>query len=586
MPIDRVLRERVRRCRDRIWDELLAEMEGGVFWNGELSSSALSTATAVAALALMDRNAHASQIARGLDWLAANANGDGGFGDTIRSKSNISTTFLVRAAVAIANAEQSHGPVARGCDDWIADAGGTPAILAKYGSDRTFSVPILMMGALGGLCEWGDIPRLPFELAALPRSFYAAVRLPVVSYAMPALIAIGQLLHERNPTPWPNRLLRSATRKRTLAKLIDLQPSNGGFLEATPLTSFVVMSLAAMDLQGHQVARRGTDFLTRSQRPDGSWPIDTHLATWVTTLAVNAWGDAARDRLPDPDATLDWLLAQQYRAEHPFTGAAPGGWAWTPLPGGVPDADDTAGAVRAICHLRSERFGESVRRSGLGGLGWLETLRNRDGGIPTFCRGWGTLPFDRSTAELTAHAHEAAATYADRFGAVKILGQIGTSGADYLSSTKGHDGWRPLWFGNEDHPDEANPVYGTARVLQSLAAAAKPKGGVAEHIAAIPGRQCGPISTGLIAEQNDDGGFGAARGLASTVEESAVVLGAIAGVGEPDAVDATARWLCDAIDADQHHTATPIGLYFANLWYFEKLYPHTFSLAALNAVLG
>ena len=38
----------------------------------------------------------------------------------------------------------------------------------------------------------------------------------------------------------------------------------------------------------HPVARRGIEFLKDSVRPDGSWPIDTNLATWVTTLSVNA----------------------------------------------------------------------------------------------------------------------------------------------------------------------------------------------------------------------------------------------------------------------------------------------------------
>ena len=70
----------------------------------------------------------------------------------------------------------------------------------------------------------------------------------MVSYALPALIAIGQVRHQmrptRNPVTW---LARTATRRRTLATLRAIQPTTGGFLEATPLTSFVVMSLAALE---------------------------------------------------------------------------------------------------------------------------------------------------------------------------------------------------------------------------------------------------------------------------------------------------------------------------------------------------
>src|SRR2546427_1920047 len=37
------------------------------------------------------------------------------------------------------------------------------------------------------------------------------------------------------------------------------------------------------------------------------------------------------------------------------------------------------------------------------GIRWLRDVQNQDGGIPTFCRGWGALPFDRSSADITAH---------------------------------------------------------------------------------------------------------------------------------------------------------------------------------------
>jgi squalene-hopene/tetraprenyl-beta-curcumene cyclase len=38
------------------------------------------------------------------------------------------------------------------------------------------------------------------------------------------------------------------------------------------------------------------------------------------------------------------------------------------------------------------------------GINWLLDIQNRDGGWPTFCRGWGHLPFDRSSADISAHA--------------------------------------------------------------------------------------------------------------------------------------------------------------------------------------
>ena len=63
-------------------------------WEGELSSSALSTATAIVALSLVDGEAHETLITSGARWLLAHQNTDGGWGDTTISKSNLSTTLL------------------------------------------------------------------------------------------------------------------------------------------------------------------------------------------------------------------------------------------------------------------------------------------------------------------------------------------------------------------------------------------------------------------------------------------------------------------------------------------------------------
>src|SRR5207248_6925826 len=135
-----------------------------------------------------------------------------------------------------------------------------------------------------------------------------------------------------------------------------------------------------------------------SVRTDGSWPIDTNLSTWVTTLSVNALASAGDlGALDKKEELLAWLLAQQYRERHPFTGADPGAWAWTPLPGGVPDADDTPGALLTLSNWlpfpRADfqdhpRPGDALAEALLQGMSWLAGLANRDGGWPTFCRGW------------------------------------------------------------------------------------------------------------------------------------------------------------------------------------------------------
>ena len=115
------------------------------------------------------------------------------------------------------------------------------------------------------------------------------LQLPVVSYALPVLAAVGQLKFHHDPPRNPvTRLLRMAAKKRNLAQLERMQPESGGFLESTPLTAFVVMSLASIGLGQHRIVRRGVEFLLASVRSDASWPIVLNLATWNTTLAMNA----------------------------------------------------------------------------------------------------------------------------------------------------------------------------------------------------------------------------------------------------------------------------------------------------------
>ena len=69
----------------------------------------------------------------------------------------------------------------------------------------------------------------------------------------------------------------------------------------------------------------------------------------------------------------------------------------------MPDADDTPGAMLALARLRDGDDPEAATAAAAGAH-WLLGLQNSDGGIPTFCRGWGALPFDRSSPDLTAHS--------------------------------------------------------------------------------------------------------------------------------------------------------------------------------------
>jgi len=583
-------------------------------WQGRLSSSALSTAAAVFALHVVGRPEYEVLVRKGLDWLIEHQNADGGWGDTPASSSNISTTMLCWAALGVAMpGNRSERAIAR-VESWLVDSAGglEPDVLIgaldkKYGPDRSFSVPILTMCALADVLgepgeAWQRIRPLPFELAALPHRLFKWLRLPVVSYALPALIAIGQSIFEhKRPGNPVVRVVRGLSRNRTLTVLEQIQPANGGFLEATPLTAFVVMNLAAAGRREHAAVNRGVDFLVKSVREDGSWPIDTNLATWVTTLsasALAAGGDLERVLAPDERAAIrQMLLDSQYRREHPYTHAAPGGWAWTALPGAVPDADDTAGALIALARLGPAD--ERVIAAAAAGIEWLLALQNRDGGIPTFCRGWTNLPFDRSAPDLTAHALAAFGAWFELMGP-PLRQRVSRSvqrALGYLRAVQRDDGaWVPLWFGNEDAPRQENPVYGTARVLCGVQ-------GLAAEFTAESVPMVARAVRWLLQAQDADGGWGGDRSVRPSVEETALATDALAGAllqwgpqiaaGAAQALPvedvrravlAGASWLIDRLRDAEHLRPAPIGLYFAKLWYFEEMYPVIFALSALQKV--
>lgn len=565
-------------------DALLAERTPDGFWVGELSTSALSTAVAVIALHLVDAERHRSLITGGLRWLVEHQNADGGWGDTTKSFSNISTSMLCRAAFTVAKAEGEHPATLQRIESYLdAHCGRSPAeraeaIRNRYGKDRTFSVPILMTCALAGLTPWREVPRLPFALACLPQSWYRFLGFPVVSYALPALIAIGQCVHHHRPTWNPAFAAQSLAKAASLKVLRRIQPSSGGYLEATPLTAFVTMSLASIGRKDHEVVREGVRFLVESVRPDGSWPIDTNLSIWVTTLSVNALaaaGDLAA--LPDKEKLLTWLLGQQTKERHPYTGAAPGAWGWSHCPGSVPDCDDTPGAVLAVENLGGSRA--SIAR----GQEWVTHLQNSDGGFPTFCRGWGKLPFDRSGPDLTAHAIRAIGSrirevseQPPTFWTLDVDGPWEIESAecafDYLSRRQRSDGsWLPLWFGNQHAPDDINAVYGTARVLAAY-----------RDLKLHDSAECQRGVSYLLGVQNADGGWGGAKDCPSSVEETAVAVEVLLDLAPGPQVERGVEWLIDAVETGRFRDPSPIGFYFAKLWYFEKLYPLIFTVAALG----
>ena len=543
-------------------------------WRGTLSSSAISTAVSVFALQRIDAVRYRPHIDAGVRWLRETMKADGTWGDSVESPSNMTATLLTYVSLyAVGQAPpESREYLARQLGGDSEEA-LTKGVIRYYGRDLTFSVPILMMCALAGVVtDWKRIPPFPFELATLPQSFFRYLNLPVVSYAIPALIAIGicQMHHKGGLFKPLHRLFVP----KAMRVLLRMQPSDGGFLEAAPLTAFVSMCLAEGGFREHEVTQRCAQFLIETVRVDGSWPIDTNLSGWLTSLAAKVL-PMESDTLPFTLHLSDLIKRNATTTVHPFTGAAPGGWGWSDLSGSVPDGDDTSGALVALHHLNQGEGSTEVEN----GLKWLMWLQNNDGGMPTFCKGWGKLPFDRSSPDITAHAILAMGLWLPSLEG-RLKADVQKSLDRMLmwmekTLTVGDNcGWNPLWFGDQDAADEKAPVYGTATAIDYLMSTQHP---VATRLA--------QSQIGFILRcQNEDGGWGGNKDVKSKVTYTCRVLAALSHFPNQneDARERGWNYLYQRFRAGTLYDREPIGLYFSRLWYSEELYNVLFLLNALK----
>ncbi len=305
------------------------------------------------------------------------------------------------------------------------------------------------------------------------------------------------------------------------------------------------MSLASMglaDASGRAEGRRS--FCARRCGADGSWPIDTNLATWVTTLAIKALAHQPGALSPEQRLTLrEWLLGQQYRVEHPYTHAAPGGWAWTDLPGGVPDADDTPGALLALLELGT--VDDETRAAGDRGRALAarsaESRRRHPDLLPRLGRAALRSQFARSHRAHAARVERVAAAARRRLQRAHDCGRS-RAALRFLAKTQRADGsWLPLWFGNEHAPDDENPLYGTAQVVHRAARIARARHSTF-RAAMLTRRRCAGWSPRRMTMA---AGAGCAAGRHQS-EETALAVEALAGTSRGRGGGCGARWLVGA----------------------------------------
>ena len=94
-------------------------------------------------------------------------------------------------------------------------------------------------------------------------------------------------------------------------------------------------------------------------------------------------------------------------------------------------------------------------------------------------------------------------------------------------------------------------------------------------------RTCATVAW-LVSVQNSDGGWGGAVDTPSSTEETALAMEALMPIKAAAAACTRGlEWLLDRVESGKFRDPAPLGLYFAKLWYFERLYPIIFATSAL-----
>lgn len=545
-------------------ETLFSEMNEEGFWRGELSSSPVSTAVACIALHFYDKELYADKISLGLGYLAKSSL-NGGFADALGAKPNPTATILSLCAFNLyskkyaKNIEQTKAYLG---DGWQEPKSIKASILKIYGDDLTFSAPILAVCAAVGLLgdnAWNLVPKLPYQLAIIPKKFFALLKLPMVSYAIPALVCVGvcrDFLARGKVSKFRRKFAEIL-----LKKISAMQPKSGGFLEATPLTAFCAICLIISTFKEHSIVKNALKFIIKEQNE--SWAIDTNLCQWLSSLSVDAlkadFSEEKRLRL------LDFFEANVWREKHKFTGLIAGGFSWTNTDGGVPDADDTSGALVALYYLKGGKSDALVENA----IKWLLHLQNRDGGMPTFCKGWNKLPFDKSCADISAHSIKAFSLWKEHLSG-KLKAEVESSILkllSYVEASQNEDGsWQSLWFGENDLEGGISKVLSTAIVLDHAGSYLK-NSEKAENF--------------LYVNMHENGTWGGIDEHSAKYLVTAKCISALSKISKKNAkLDlALAHFLT------MPEQSEVIGLYFAKLWYSEKLYSKIFGLNAKENAL-
>jgi squalene-hopene/tetraprenyl-beta-curcumene cyclase len=525
-------------------------------WCDQLSSSAIATGTALVALFYADREQFASYLREGAQWLRKTQHADGSWGDAVIDAGTLNGTAIAVAALKLIDAEHSHAAIQRGLA-FIEEQGGMDALADL--SRCSLNELCFTLLALGDLCEWPRVLRMPSGVILLPQWLQRRV-----SFTLPAILSWGLWHAQSRPGGLFRRLINGWARPQALRWLRAIQEENGGIEEAPIMVATVIINLIHAQ-EGDDIVRRGVSYLCSTRRSDGSWAMDRDLEFSVTNMLVSAMDAIGESAEPRLQPTISWMLRSQQKRAFRATGCPAGGWAWG-LPSGWPNTDDTGNALAALTCMGIPHTDPAIQK----GQQWLLAMQNRDGSWACFVRNGFVrhrlVSFDESCPAFTAHA---------------VIG-LYLSGLErthpalqralrYFQRIQRADGAiHCLWY--------RNYTSGTAFVLEAYALL-----GLSDASVALQCRQW------LLANQNEDGSWGGVRGQDGTVEETSWVLTALVKSGlstTDERLERAACWLVsEQAEAGNWRPAT-IGLYYNSISYSSDHLANSAALKALGSFLS
>ena len=258
--------ERLRAAYLTARDALLAERMPAGHWVGELSTSALSTATAVMALHLVNPFEHRERIDARPRAGSPSTRTPTAAGAT---RSRASRTSPPRCSAGprsqLTGAEKDHPAAVEKVEEYLnadgrADAGaagrGDPPALRQgphvLGADPDDAAP-WRSWCRGRRCRGC---RSSWRACRSRGTASPGCRWSATPCRRSSPSASASTTTARTWNPFANVAAAGCTKGRTLRVLRRIQPTSGGYLEATPLTSFVVMALARSAVGGARPSSR------------------------------------------------------------------------------------------------------------------------------------------------------------------------------------------------------------------------------------------------------------------------------------------------------------------------------------------